>query len=240
MSPEQAKAKGELTPATDLYSLGATFFHLLTGRPPFTSSSAKDILKKHVFEKAPDPRSFNPAVSEKAAMICQKLLEKVPQKRPSSGQELAVEIEGVLLERTAKKPASSRIVALRSPKRSERTTRTTKNLTRVSRFRVRKAATGTGGILAGAVAILVILFFLLGRSSPSLTTESYPAPEKIPAPERREAEPGVLPPKTSVRPTAKTTQKEGTKDGTKDGTKGGPPNGARKGTGGAFRPIELP
>ncbi|MHC4472476.1 MAG: serine/threonine-protein kinase, partial [Planctomycetota bacterium] len=53
-SPEQCLGK-RLDPATDMYSLGATLFHMVCGRPPFTGDTPNEIMNKHVKAKLPSP-----------------------------------------------------------------------------------------------------------------------------------------------------------------------------------------
>ncbi len=80
MSPEQAQGK-RATRQSDLYSLGAVMYAMLTGRPPFTGQSANEILQKHQFANFDKPTRF---VAEIPRMledfVCQ-LLEKDPAKR---------------------------------------------------------------------------------------------------------------------------------------------------------------
>ena len=63
MSPEQAQGKAEIDFRTDMYSLGATLYHMLTGTMPFASSSLMETLRKQVTESLPDPRELNPKIS---------------------------------------------------------------------------------------------------------------------------------------------------------------------------------
>ncbi len=88
LSPEQALGR-ETDPRSDVYSLGATLFEMLAGRPPFVSESAKDLLLAHVRDRAPDVRSFRPEVPGAIAAIVMACLEKKPENRPQSASALA-------------------------------------------------------------------------------------------------------------------------------------------------------
>lgn len=97
MPPEQVSGKNELVgPLADVYSLGATLYCLLTGRPPFQAATALDTMLQ-VLERSPvPPRQLNPAIPRDLETICLKCLEKVPAQRYSSASELALELDRYL------------------------------------------------------------------------------------------------------------------------------------------------
>jgi Protein kinase domain len=90
LAPEQVDASlGETGPATDVYGLGATLYHCLTGRPPFIGGSVMAILWQGL-EKAPPPiRKQTPGVSPALEAVCLKALAKTPKGRFSSAGALA-------------------------------------------------------------------------------------------------------------------------------------------------------
>lgn len=98
MSPEQAVGRLDLLgPATDIYSLGATLYHLLVGSSPF-DGSASDILAQVQRGQFPPPRERNPLVPKPLEAICLKAMAMRPDARYGSAAELALDIEHYLAD----------------------------------------------------------------------------------------------------------------------------------------------
>ena len=96
ISPEQARALRNTDHRSDLYSLGATLFHCVTGRLPYEGDNGSEVMKRHVFEPAPNPQDVNPAVSNNTAGMILKLMAKDPDQRYQTATELAAVIEHLL------------------------------------------------------------------------------------------------------------------------------------------------
>src|SRR5947207_1586524 len=100
IAPEQVNgSEGKLTPAADVYSLGAVLFHLLTGRPPVTGEHALKVIQLAAEKPAPKLRSLAPALDRDLETICAKCLEREPNARYCSAGDLAEDLERWLADR---------------------------------------------------------------------------------------------------------------------------------------------
>ena len=105
IAPEQARGEEELDTRTDLYALGITLFHLVTGRVPFTGKSQGAILVRHILEDVPDPRSVAPDVTAETAAIVKRLTRKKREDRYPTPDDLIQDIERTLGALRASNPA---------------------------------------------------------------------------------------------------------------------------------------
>ncbi len=97
MSPEQTgRMNRALDNRTDLYSLGVTFYQMLTGRLPFEARDPVEWVHCHVARPAPSPSELVPAVPEPIARIVLKLLSKMPEDRYQSARGLSLDLERCL------------------------------------------------------------------------------------------------------------------------------------------------
>jgi serine/threonine-protein kinase len=92
MAPEQIRQESQ-TPATDIYAFGATAFHLATGRPPFHTGN---VIDAHLDQPPPDPLDLAPDVHPELARIILRCLEKAPEDRYHSVDELRAELERLM------------------------------------------------------------------------------------------------------------------------------------------------
>jgi eukaryotic-like serine/threonine-protein kinase len=89
MSPEQATADKEITGRSDIYSLASVLYEMLTGNPPYTGSSAQQIIMKIVTEEAAPVTKLRKSVPPNVAAAVAKALEKLPADRFASAKEFA-------------------------------------------------------------------------------------------------------------------------------------------------------
>jgi serine/threonine protein kinase len=97
MSPEQITVgRIPVDHRTDIYSLGATLYELLTLRPPFAATGRDQLLALIIQKDPPAPRSIAPKVPRDLETICLKCMEKDPDRRYQSGKELADDLRRYL------------------------------------------------------------------------------------------------------------------------------------------------
>ncbi|RPI87488.1 MAG: serine/threonine protein kinase, partial [Planctomycetaceae bacterium] len=97
MSPEQARNSKSADVRSDIYSLGCTWYYLLTGSPPFPDGSVTNKLKAHFDSPFPNPHDKNPQVPEAVTAVMRRMAEKDPSKRYQTPKELLADLEVVLL-----------------------------------------------------------------------------------------------------------------------------------------------
>ena len=95
IAPEQACGEAEVDTRADIYSLGASLFFLVTGKPPFHADSSMAVMYKHVNEPLPDPRKLNPKLSSGLVRILKKMTAKDPKERYPDMLELYNDLERV-------------------------------------------------------------------------------------------------------------------------------------------------
>ena len=99
MSPEQAKNSKAADIRSDLYSLGATWFHLLTGHPPFPEGSMLNKLNAHSGAPRPDVRDENDSVTENISVMIKRLLAVKPEDRYQTPADLLEDLDNENLTR---------------------------------------------------------------------------------------------------------------------------------------------
>ena len=104
ISPEQARGLADLDIRSDIYSLGATLYHMLVGEVPFEGSSPAVVMTKHVTESLPAPKEQNLALSDHVCNIMEKMMAKDRDRRYQTPRELIDDLE---LAMEGRPPAAS-------------------------------------------------------------------------------------------------------------------------------------
>jgi len=113
VSPEQAKGGDEtIDTISDMYSLGATFYHMVAGRVPYPGESATVVMTKHMNEKLQNPKELTPELSDHVCNVIQKMMAKRREDRYQNPTELIEDLEqvkaGAAPTKAAELAASSR------------------------------------------------------------------------------------------------------------------------------------
>jgi WD40 repeat protein len=124
MPPEQAIGDSrKVSPASDVYSIGAILYQMLVGRPPFHAANPVDTLQRVINSDPVAPRRLDPDINLDLETICLKCLEKDPKRRYASAQELSEELRRYLEHRPIlARPLSRAQRALRLCRRNPGTT----------------------------------------------------------------------------------------------------------------------
>ena len=111
-SPEQVQGHGT-DERSDIYSLGATLYHLLTGEPPYTRDSRMDLLIAHVNAPVPDIVEALPTVDPEFAELIQAMLNKAPDQRPQNHSEVLARLQAITqrIDPEQAPPRSTRLLA---------------------------------------------------------------------------------------------------------------------------------
>jgi len=164
MSPEQARGDKDLDTSSDLYSLGATWFHMATGRVPFDGKTAANILIKHLSELPPKAHRINPKVSEAVGRIIDRLMRKNRDRRIATPSILLEQLDALAEgERTLVPPEPTQVQPGRPcvRRRNERT----KRIPWDKNFWI-----GLGFGTAVVLAIVGVAFAWQGKSGPRKIT----------------------------------------------------------------------
>lgn len=192
ISPEQAQGEKKVDGRTDIYSLGATFYHLLTGKTPFEGTTVLEILSKHVNTVLPNPQDVREDIPDPVVQVLQRMMAKVPDDRYSDCGALIADLEEAIAGRTPKTqildPARTTIAPpLRRSAIGKRRPPTLRRVTaaRPARAPVIAASVGT------ALIAIVLIVALSGRSDPVRELPPSPTLPGRVAPALHEPEPAA-------------------------------------------------
>jgi serine/threonine-protein kinase len=196
ISPEQVRGESDLDGRTDVYALGATLYHLLTGRPPFGDGPPAVVMARHLTEPPPDPREVNPGLSPVVSAVVRRAMAKAPADRYPTAASLADDLDAILAG-TAPEP------------RPAPTIRARRRVRRAAQRRKRPWIVA-GVVLASAAALLAAVLLTAGPSDDPGTAGGLPdGPDRprelvAPAQEARDIDPSA---ETPVAPVPRRQEK---------------------------------
>ena len=95
ISPEQAKGKTDIGPSADIYGLGATFYHMVTGKVPFEGKNPNEVMQKQIREPLVPPDHVVAELSNGVALIIEMMMAKNPKDRYQNASQLLEDLEVV-------------------------------------------------------------------------------------------------------------------------------------------------
>jgi len=182
MAPEQVRGQTDkFDTRTDIYALGGTLFHLVTGQPPYAGETSAVIMARHLTDPVPRAHKVNPAVSEACSRLIERMMQKEREQRIQTPAELLAQIERILSGETtsARPPIKGHAVSRRKKEPVEK-----------------PGPSKTPLLLAGAGAVVVLLIVMVMAGSP-------PRPESKAAADARAALPLAPAPVDSSKESSK-------------------------------------
>ena len=215
IAPEQALGGHDLDVRADLYALGATLYHLVTGRTPFAGATPLEVIQKHLSEKLTPPDELNPEVGDGCVALIEKLMAKSRDDRYATPAALLADVDRVV---NGQEPAGAEIDEARSTlkvsaRRQEAIRRRSPRPSPTRRVTVRRgvrlnpASPLVWGSGAAAAAVILGLIFLWPGEKDAPEPRTAAVPRTAPPP----VKPSPRPPATAPAPApVRVTEPSGT------------------------------
>jgi serine/threonine-protein kinase len=95
IAPEQIRGKIDIDGRADIYGLGATFYHMVTGRVPFMADDSAEVMRKHLRERLVPPDHINTSLSAGVSEVIEIMMAKRREDRYNNVQELLMDLEAL-------------------------------------------------------------------------------------------------------------------------------------------------
>lgn len=196
ISPEQILDAKRVGPEADQYSLGATWYHMVTGETPFSGDSAIDLMNKHINERLVSPRKRDAGICKKINGCIKRLMEKKPEDRFPDAQALLDRLDEIkrtgLSDQAPVKKSPQSVKTKKHPKTQSEHHDVGEILAQreVKQQRRQKKIMVAGGAALGVLAAIIIAVLLFGgdsakgRPTAVVTPSTAPVSEKTSVPER--------------------------------------------------------
>jgi serine/threonine-protein kinase len=162
LSPEQARGEADVDIRSDIYSLGATLYHALTGRPPFDGQSPMVLMTKHLTEDPVPPKKRNPEVSKAASDLVLKMMSKAKEDRHQTPAELIEEIERALEGKPSRTSRRGGATSGRGTGTARRKRPASRDDEEPRRSAARTRTIGPASQSSSGAAVIVVLALILG------------------------------------------------------------------------------
>jgi eukaryotic-like serine/threonine-protein kinase len=167
ISPEQARGEEKIDIRSDIYSLGASLYHMAVGSPPFSGANPMVVMTKHVTEFPEPPKKRCPAISDGCSALVMKMMQKRREDRPQDPEALIHDLERLLSGESLHKPET------KVPRPMTHHTHTPRTHSSPSSAILPAAKSSNSGMvvaaLLGAGAIVAAVVFFTQGSDPAPT-----------------------------------------------------------------------